>query len=58
MTPADGLNTIKAALKYVEQQEEVSCMDVRLLMRWLDIAARKLQAAGNQLSITNFFQRT
>jgi hypothetical protein len=38
---SEGLNSIKTALAYVEQQREATTTGVLLFRRWRDLAAKK-----------------
>jgi hypothetical protein len=53
----EGLNSIKTALVYVEQQREVTAIDVLLFRRWHDLAAKKRKEAQKQIPTTNFFKK-
>jgi hypothetical protein len=52
----DGLNSIKTALAYVEQQRQATATDV-LLFNWRNFATKKRKEAQKQIPITNFLQK-
>jgi uncharacterized protein (UPF0264 family) len=52
-----GLNYIKTALAYVEQQREATATDVLLFRHWRDLAAKKRKEAQKQIPITNFLKK-
>lgn len=53
----EGVASLEAALRYVEQQEEATPTDVLLLKRWRDIAAKKRCRSQRQRTIDSFFSR-
>lgn len=55
MSHSDGKAALESALKYIEQQEMATCMDVLLIKKWRDYAADKRLAAKKQTRITDFF---
>jgi hypothetical protein len=57
MSHSEGLNSVKTALPYVEQQREATATDVLLLSRWRDLAAKKRKEAQKQIPITNFLKK-
>lgn len=52
----DGVRAIETAMRYIEQQEEVTGMDIMMLQRWRDLAAKKRQSSGKQKKISDFFK--
>lgn len=54
----DGLKLIEDTLTYIEQQDEASSSDIVFMMKWRNIAAKKRQASGKQLTIKNFFSKS
>jgi hypothetical protein len=54
MSHSEGLNSIKTALAYIEQQREVTATDVLLFRSWCDLAAKKRKETQKQIPITNF----
>jgi hypothetical protein len=54
---SEGLNSIKTALAYVEQQREATATDVLLFRRWRDLVAKKRKEAQKQITITNFLKK-
>jgi hypothetical protein len=57
MSHSEGLNTIEAALAYIEQQSEATATDVLLSRRWRDLAAKKRKEAQKQTPITNLLKK-
>jgi hypothetical protein len=54
---SEGLNSIKTALAYIEQQGEAAATDILLLFRhWHDLATKKRNEAQEQTAITHFFK--
>jgi hypothetical protein len=54
----EGLNSIKTALSYVQQQREATATDVLLFRHWRDLAAKKRKEAQKQIPVANFFKKT
>jgi hypothetical protein len=57
MSHSEGLNSIEAALAYVEQQRKVTATDILLFKCWCDLAAKKRKEAQKQIPITNFLKK-
>lgn len=55
ITHKEGVKALEAAIQYVEQQEEARVVDIMMLQRWRDLAAKKRESSGRQSKITNFF---
>lgn len=52
---SEGVKALEAAIQYVEQQEEARAVDIMMLQRWRDLAAKKRESSGKQTKITSFF---
>ncbi|XP_042315488.1 jerky protein homolog-like [Sceloporus undulatus] len=52
----DGVRALETAMKYIGQQEEATGMDIMMLQRWRDLAAKKHQSSGKQKKISDFFK--
>ena len=52
----DGVKALETAIKYIEQQEEATGIDIMMLQRWRDLAAKKRHSSGKQTTIKNFFK--
>jgi hypothetical protein len=57
MSHSEGLNSVEAALAFVEQQREVTAIDILLFRCWRDLAAKKRKEAEKQIPITNFLKK-
>lgn len=55
MSHKEGVKVLEAAIQYVEQQEETRAVDIMMLQRLRDLAARKRESSSKQSKITNFF---
>lgn len=55
ITHNKGVKALEAAIQYVEQQEEARAVDIMMLQRWRDLAAKKRESVGKQQEITSFF---
>ncbi|KAK9685902.1 hypothetical protein QE152_g37592 [Popillia japonica] len=52
----DGVKDLETAIKYTEQQEEATGIDIIMLQKWRDMAAKKRHSSGTQTTIKNFFK--
>lgn len=52
----DGVKALETAIKYIEQQEEATGIDIMMLQRWRDLAAKKRHSSGKQTTIKDFFK--
>ncbi|KAJ8869947.1 hypothetical protein PR048_028958 [Dryococelus australis] len=53
----DGVKALETAMKYVKQQEATR-VDITMMQRWRDLAAKKWNSSGKQTSIKNFFKQS
>lgn len=51
----DAVKALEVAMAYVEKQEEATGIDIMMLQRWRDLAAKKRRSSSKQMKITNFF---
>jgi hypothetical protein len=56
MSHSKGVNYIKIALAYVEQQREVTATDALLFRYWHDIVKEEEEEAQKQIPINNFLK--
>lgn len=52
----EGVKIFEAAIRYAEQQEEAHAVDIMMLQRWRDLAAKKRDSSERQTKITSFFR--
>lgn len=57
ITHAEALQMFEKIIPYIERQEEVTAMDVMLLRKWRDFAARKRFSQSKQQCIEKFLQK-
>lgn len=57
MSHSEGLKCLEGALRYLQQQQGTSAMDILFIRRLRDEAARRRIEREKQSSITKFFQR-
>ena len=47
---------LETPIKYIEQQEEATRIDIMMLQRWRDLATKKRHSSRKQTTIKNFFK--
>nr|XP_016847311.1 PREDICTED: jerky protein homolog-like isoform X1 [Anolis carolinensis] len=52
----DGVRALEAAMMYIGQQEEATGIDIMMLQRWRDLAAKKQQLSEKQARIAEFLK--